>query len=110
MALELDWRACEEDTFAQAFGFYMMFTEMGWELDEKNIEEFYCRVKFHEKLMGPIYYYDDKPIDITPTLIKKYVGLRANIAPRTFNQFAMNLVSRTREDFRAEFKKELSHV
>jgi hypothetical protein len=92
MSLNLDWSKCEGD-LGEQFGFYMMFTALGWEVTNSNAEDFYCRIKLHEKLVGPIYYLDGEPLDITPEMVKAHIGLRANVSPETWNQYVKRLTS-----------------
>ena len=105
MALELDWRQCKENKYAEALGFYMMFTELGWELTEKNAEDFYVRCMMHYKLFGPIWHYPDAPFCVTPQIIKDYIGLKANVAPKTFAKFSTSLVNCERSELQRTYRE-----
>jgi len=105
MALELDWRQCKENKYAEALGFYMMFTELGWELTEKNAEDFYVRCMLHYKLFGAIWHYPEEEFVVTPEIVKNYIGLKANVAPKTFSQFALRMVSNTRQELQFTYRE-----
>jgi hypothetical protein len=98
MSLNLDWSACKDKTYAEPLGFYMMFTGLGWELTEKNAEEFYTRILFHHKMIGPIYRQDGEPIDWTPDKIVDAIGLRANVSPETWKQFTNRMLAAERHE------------
>lgn len=113
MALELDWSKCENKTYAQALGFYMMFTGLGWELTEKNAADFYCRIKLHIAVNGPIYYQGGEPVDFTPELIHNAIGLHANVGAETWRKFVNRITDYKKSECLREFydyKRELENV
>ena len=73
MPLNLDWTKCE-GSLGEQLGCYMMFTALGWELTDHNAEDFYCRIELHKRLIGPLYYTEDGPLEITPEMIQQHIG------------------------------------
>lgn len=71
---------------------YMMFTDIGWELTAKNADEFYKRIQFFNALNDSIITYGDgKPRTITLDEVKAHIGLHVNVAPLTRNKWAKRI-------------------
>lgn len=64
--------------------FYMMLTDTGWELTEKNADEFYKRMRLLDALNGPISLNGQgEPTHITREQVNAHIGLGVNVAPVT---------------------------
>lgn len=102
--LTVDWSACQGN-LGEPLGFYMMFTEIGPELTEKNAEDFYIRCKIIDKLIGHLYWIESAPLIVTPEIIKEHVGLKANVSPVPFTKWAMRQISNFKADRVSEWKR-----
>lgn len=62
--------------------FYMMLTDTGWELTEKNADEFYKRMRLLDALNDPIFSNGQgEPTHITREQVNAHIGLGVNVAP-----------------------------
>lgn len=58
-----------------------MFTGIGWEVTEENVDEFVARVRFFEKLNGPMLHRGNESYPLPEDVIRAHVGLKTNVAP-----------------------------
>ena len=82
-----DWQALAADKNEAAITEVVILATMGvdiGEITEKNWVEFYARMKFLETLNGPwLRDGDDKPYLLTPQMVKRRIGLKANVVDLT---------------------------
>jgi hypothetical protein len=72
--------------------YYSMFTDIGWQITSKNVDEFFKRIKLHEALFGPILGGPEGPRPITREQVDAHVGLRVNVAPVTRGRWQKRMV------------------
>jgi hypothetical protein len=111
MALTWDLTGCEDcdslkatdEEWAKtdAIIWYTMFTEIGWEITPENAADFYARIHVWELLHSC----KDADAFITPEDIRKRIGLRVNVAPKTKLQFLKRTVQFAYDDALKEYAK-----
>ena len=71
---------------AQTIIFACMFVEIG-EITEENAEEFFKRISIYELAFDALRQKNGEPIFVTLKEVKAMIGLKTNIADKSFAQF-----------------------
>ncbi|WP_405057076.1 hypothetical protein OG474_30610 [Kribbella sp. NBC_01505] len=74
--------------------FLTMFTQVGWGLDERNIDEFISRATMFESVVGPVTVGPQGPVPLTREEMLAHLGLWTNVAGEPRSAFLDDLFRR----------------
>jgi len=89
----------------QGLVFYTMFVGMG-DIKDSNIDEFIARIRFHEKIDGPICSTDGEPYSVPDEDIRKAIGLRTNVGFESRQKFAKRMIDSLWRQVDAQVRRE----
>jgi hypothetical protein len=93
MSLNYDLRACEgleslDDGVTNAIIWVCIPVGLGWELTEKNVDDWTHRVMVYQALIGPLLNtHEGDPFYITPEHIRAHIGMQVNTTWDTKTQW-----------------------
>jgi hypothetical protein len=105
-----DYKALKTDKewpVTDAIIWYAMFTDIGWKVTSSNVTDFYARIHVFEKLHGTLLSTSDEPYFITPVDVRKRIGLKVNVSPKTKLQFLKHTALRAYNEALQEYNRNL---
>ena len=95
-----------ENGMIQVIAFYCMFLEMG-EITEKNVREFFIRMRVWDKTFGCVGNVNGEPFSISYKDLRKAIGFCCNVITKTRNQFMTKVKKNLAEDVERESNREI---
>lgn len=109
MSLDFDYSKTQlhdlDQGVRKAIIFYTMFVGMG-SIKESNIDEFIERIRFHEKIDGPICNMDGESYSIPSDDIRKAIGLQTNVSFESRPKFVKRMTDSLWRQVRTQLRRE----
>jgi len=100
-----DWQELvgSEAVVTEAIVLSTLLIDLGG-ITEKNVDEFFTRLRIKERIFGPVLIVDGERTMITLEQVQRRIGLHVNVVDKTPTQFGKNVVRWLREEAEGDLR------